>query len=131
LKNKQGFTIIELIIVILIVATLAAFALPKLRDVLEKNRAKEAITYLSNIQLLEDEYFKTHGVYANNLDLAAPKYFKVGEIIVTENLWTMTLTRNDLHNAYGAYTVVFTPEGFDSTNSTIYELTSIRPSLDE
>ena len=49
---------------------------------------------------------------------------------VTGNLqdsWTLTLTRTGASAGYGAYTVTFTEDGFDTTNSTIATLSDINP----
>ena len=52
-----------------------------------------------------------------------PKYFTVGTIAAgattsLEDSWTLTLTRVGASAGYGAYTVIFTEEGYDATNST-------------
>jgi hypothetical protein len=39
----------------------------------------------------------------------------------------LTLTRVGASSGYGAYTVVFTQDGYDSTNSTINAIPDINP----
>ena len=63
---------------------------------------------------------------------SAPKYFTVGAISPgstssLEDSWTLTLTRVGASSGYGAYTVVFTNDGYDSTNSTINAIPDINP----
>ncbi len=48
-KYQQGFTLIEIIIVVVILGILAAIALPKLAANTDKVRAAECFTYLASI----------------------------------------------------------------------------------
>ena len=44
-----------------------------------------------------------------------------------QNTWSLTLTRTGASAGYGAYTVTFTDQGYDSTNSTIQSIPDINP----
>ena len=57
MKNKQlGFTLIELMIVVAVVAILAAIAYPSFTDALRKSRRAEAFKGLLSMQLKQEEY---------------------------------------------------------------------------
>ena len=137
LKNSQGFTLVELAVVIVIIGVLAAFAVPRFRDAVERSKASEAFNYLSSVRASMERYHARQGTYADDMVLldikfSAPKYFTVGTIGAgstgnLEDSWTLTLTRTGASAGYGAYTVTFTEEGFDGTNSTISALTDINP----
>ncbi len=123
---KAGFTLVELAVVIVIIGVLAAFAVPRFRASVERSKAAEAFNYLSSIQAAMERYHARQGTYAsdtNDLDIqfTTPKYFTVGDVDGEdlETSWSLTLTRTGNAAGYGAYTVIFTEEGFDSTNSTI------------
>ena len=56
----------------------------------------------------------------------------VGAITVTPSTdgttsWMLTLTRKAATSSYGAYTVTFTENGFDATDSTISDQPDINP----
>jgi len=46
IRNRKGFTLLEVIIVIIIIAILASVALPKLSGTLDYAKAKEAINFI-------------------------------------------------------------------------------------
>ena len=48
--NRKGFTLLELIIVIVIVGVLASLALPRLFSVIEGSRATEALSTIASIR---------------------------------------------------------------------------------
>ncbi|MFA5293016.1 MAG: prepilin-type N-terminal cleavage/methylation domain-containing protein [Phycisphaerae bacterium] len=123
---RAGFTLVELAVVIVIIGVLAAFAVPRFRASVERSKAAEAFNYLSAIQAAQERYHARQGIYAadvNDLDVqfSAPKYFTVAEVAGEdlETAWSLTLTRTGAAAGYGEYTVIFTQEGFDETNSTI------------
>jgi hypothetical protein len=96
---------------------------------MERSKAKEAFVYLSAVREAQERYQGLQGVYAADpfdLDvmMLTPKHFKVGAVSAgstksLQNSWTLTLTRTGPSSGYGAYTVSFTNEGFDSSSSTI------------
>ncbi len=55
-KTKAGFTLIELLVVVLIIGILAAVAVPQYQKAVEKARAAEAITLMSNVQKAVDAW---------------------------------------------------------------------------
>ena len=66
------------------------------------------------------------------MEQSAPKYFSVGVVAAgasasLEDSWTLPLTRQGASAGYGAYTVVFTQEGYDAVASTIEGLPDINP----
>jgi prepilin-type N-terminal cleavage/methylation domain-containing protein len=135
-RARKGFTLVELAVVVVIIGVLAAFGVPKFLNSVERSKASEAIAYLSAVRTAEERYQAKEGVYTDqlsNLDISMtqPKYFTIGTITTTNDgstpSWTLTLTRIASSSSKGAYTVVFTQDGYDSTNSTLQQLPEINP----
>jgi len=131
-RRRQGFSLVELAVVIVIVGVLAAFGVPRYRDSVERTKAAEAFNYLSAVRSAQERHLALKGKYADDpatLDIKQelPKYFDpdltpwmrtLGNP-VTPPTWELVLTRKSDTSSYGAYTVKFTQAGFDGPGSTI------------
>ena len=68
-KNRKGFTLIELVIVIAILGILALYAVPKYQGLIEEARSSEARAQLGTVRSAMGIYYaKNHGVYPATLD---------------------------------------------------------------
>jgi type IV pilus assembly protein PilA len=68
LRNRQGFTLIELMIVVVIIGILAAIAIPKFNNASARAKEKEADGILSQIYRLQETYAaENNGTPANTL----------------------------------------------------------------
>jgi prepilin-type N-terminal cleavage/methylation domain-containing protein len=128
--TRNGFTLVELAVVIMIIGVLTAFAVPKFKAAIERSKTIEAFNYLTSIQAAQKRYHAKNSVYAVNvadldIQMAAPKYFTAPKTFTAgisgdlEDSWTLTLTRAGATAGYGSYTVVFSEAGFDAENSDI------------
>jgi type IV pilus assembly protein PilA len=69
MKNKKGFTLIELMIVVAIIGILAALAIPDFMKMMAKSKQSEARTNLSAIYTMQSSYFGTHNTFGNTFGL--------------------------------------------------------------
>ena len=69
-RASAGFTLIEIMIVAVVLALLAAVALPSFLDSLRKSRRAEAFTALSAVQQAQERWRSNNAAYAANLTAA-------------------------------------------------------------
>ncbi len=99
LKNKKGFTLIELMIVVAIIGILAAIAIPNFMNYQCKAKQSEAKTVLGNIRVAQEAYLAEYDTYsADTGELGVsikgePRYGY--EITADATTFTATATAND------------------------------------
>lgn len=64
-RNQRGFTLVELMIVVIIVGILAAVAIPMYQGATERAKASEAVAALGTIRGAMRVYYAEHGTYVN------------------------------------------------------------------
>jgi len=94
LRSKAGFTLVELMIVMVIVGILAAVAVPIYRTNVKKAMASEGAALVGSVRTGERVYFAENGAYLAiadttfnaeiGVDTAGNKYFKTFTVTCTD-----------------------------------------------
>ena len=85
-KNDQGFTLVELMVVVAIIGLLSAVALPNFKKYQAKAKVSEAKLQLSALYTAEQSFFSDYNIYATCLNYmgydprneAPSRYYAVG-----------------------------------------------------
>ena len=64
-RNEKGFTLVELMIVVVIIGILASIAIPKFSNMIGKTKTTEAKQILGNIISQEKAYYYAENAYAD------------------------------------------------------------------
>lgn len=91
-RNRTlGFTLIELMIAVAVVAILAAIALPNFLDSIRKSRRSEAFSAISAVQQAQERWRASNPQYADQLTASPPT--GLGLTSTTQNgYYTLSLT---------------------------------------
>lgn len=123
LKNAKGFTLLEILIVLVIIAVLAGLAVPAYTTAVEKSRKQEAYTTLGAVRGAQMRYFAGRNAFtAAYVDLDFDPTLAVTGNVVHYTYpamggggatFTATATRNavDRPAAVAAYVVTIIQDG--------------------
>ena len=102
MQRPRGFTLIELMIAIAIVAILAAVAIPSYSEYIRRGRITEAVSALSGMRVKMEQFFQDNRTYigACAVGTVAPKPVDTSNFVYT--CPTLTAT---------AYTITATGQG--------------------
>lgn len=69
-KKTAGFTLIEVMIVVIIVGILAAVALPSYRNYIRQGKVQEATSNLATLRIRWEQYYQDNRKFASFVDAA-------------------------------------------------------------
>ncbi len=98
LKNKKGFTLVELMVVVIIVGILAAVAVPLYRSNLKRAMSSEGVALVGSIRTAERVYYAEHNKYTataadlGGIDLTGNKYFSTAPALTSVDATHFTAT---------------------------------------
>ncbi|MBV59712.1 MAG: pilus assembly protein PilE [Nevskiales bacterium] len=114
-KKQQGFTLIELMIVVAIIGILAAIAIPAYQDYTIRAKLTEAITAASSAKTSVSEYYTTLG------EMPATQTAAGFETVATDVIDAITYTQ--VSTTVGRISVAIEAIGGDTTAGDRFTLT--------
>ena len=109
----KGFTLIEVMIVVVIIAILAAIAYPSYQDTITKNRRADGQIALTNAAARLERYFTENNNYGNTIDNIGGTS---GKLASPEGYYSLSLA-NPCGNT-SCFTLTAAPQGAQKTNDT-------------
>jgi prepilin-type N-terminal cleavage/methylation domain-containing protein len=134
LRSKKGFTLLELIIVVIVIGILASIALPRFIRVAERARISEAKSILDALRGSQMRYLAQWNTYTGTptlLDTPVPpaRFFTFSPVAAGSGATTAPIAqagRNTVENPgapFVAYVVTISPDGqLTSTNTDVTPL---------
>jgi len=121
-RMQQGFTLIELMIVIAIIGILAAIAIPMYQDYTVRTKVSEAVVAASPCKLGVSESWSANNQWASSLNAAGctnivSKY--VSSVSVGASGVISVAVNGAATGAAGTPTIVLTPTPKDSTGAAV------------
>lgn len=122
-QNQQGFTLIELMIVVAVIGILTAIAMPNYTDYVKRGKAAEATSQLSQMSSKLERYYSDQtppsydsggGVCGVILTPADAKYFKY-TCVTAGQTYTLTAT-GESSERMGGYTYTINQKGIKSSD---------------
>ncbi len=104
MKRQRGFTLVELLVVVAVIAILAAVGIPAYNDYVTRAKLVEATSALSDGRLKMEQFFQDNRTYASGPAPAATANFTYAASNLSNTTYTITATGIGAVNGF-VYTI--------------------------
>jgi type IV pilus assembly protein PilE len=89
MKGNRGFTLIELMIVVIVVAILASFAIPAYQDYVARGQVMEGTSRLAERRVRMEQYYQDNRTYVGGCTVETLQYFTFECPVETATTYTL------------------------------------------
>lgn len=110
--RQQGFSLIELMIVVAVLGIIAAIAVPSYSDYQRKSRRSDAHKLLMQIVAKQEQYFQDNRSYSDDftkIGSLAASSVAAGSVTSDNNYYTVTIALGTAAAPYYSYVLTATP----------------------
>ena len=98
MRGQRGFTLIELMIVIAVIAILAAIALPSYNDYIRRGKIAEGTSGLADLRVKMEQWYQDNRTYVGGPCTTTSRYFTFACSVAPS---ATLLSRNNVVNEIG------------------------------
>ncbi len=123
-RSQNGFTLIEMMIVVAIIGILAAIAIPNYSEYVKKSRRTDGVTAISTVQQAQEKWRANNVSYSENFGTAGLNLVTSGATVTTfpssENFYDLVVTTGTATGT--GYTLVATAKGKQTSDTNCQKL---------
>ncbi|HSH48349.1 MAG TPA: type IV pilin protein [Halomonas sp.] len=117
-QGEGGFTLVELLIIVMVIGILAAVAIPAYYGHVERSRRSDAVTALMSLAQAQERFMASHGEYASSLNGSVAAGDGLGmpaDNLSSEGFYTISLVRPE--DEEGEYILTAAPRGSQASDA--------------
>ena len=111
MKPQQGFSLIELMIVVAVIGILAAVAYPAYQDYVIRSKRGDAMNALASIRIEQEKYRANNATYATTSQL-----YGVASVDSPDGYWTVSVNGTPSAPSGSSYFATATPKAHTDTD---------------